>query len=89
MKKFEISDNESILIEFINESRQISVGYKKWILSDKNMESLIETKEIVEILWPKNQEVVAEKKMKKIFQKNPNLIWSPYAVKILACGGMY
>lgn len=69
MDKFDINDHEYIVVEFINESRKVSVCYVQWVLSKKPVDYLIKNKEIVEISWPKDQEILPAKKLIKELNK--------------------
>lgn len=80
-----ISDENCIIVEFVNESREVSVAFSSWLESKKAVEDLIESKEDVEISWPDNQDIVPANKMKKILQKVK--VWKTYAVKVVDCGG--
>lgn len=87
--KLSLSDDECVVVEFINESNRLSVAFTPWIKSKKKVQDLVKSLEEVEIWWPEGQDIVPAAKMKKLLLKKGDLIWKTHVVKIVKNGSKY
>jgi len=85
-----MNNNRCVLVEFINESDSLGVGFQHWLNKDNNnpkvLKRLIETNAITEISWP-CCEIKSAARMTKIVKTLKDSDWMKHPVKVLAIGG--
>ena len=81
-----MDDEKCILVEFVNESNKVAVGFIEWCnLADEEIQQHIKDEDVVQINWP-NCDVGPAVSMKKKMKK---CSFKVQAVKIRAQGGTY
>lgn len=84
---FDITNNECILVEFVNEENSIQTGFLSWLQESdaKNVENIIKNREEVLIQWPDidtaEANLIKNKLKKAKFVKHP--------VIVIATGGNF
>jgi len=88
-----MDNNKCILVEFINESNSLAVGYRTWLLNDNykynddEIQRIIDDKIEVSITWP-NCDIKSAITMRKIVQNLSVHDWTTHAVRVYGYGGM-
>ena len=82
----DISNKNSVLVEFVNEENNIQTGLSTWLtnnLTNQEFEVMIKEKIITHIYWP-DCDIMSAKFLKKILKKASFVLCS---VRIIAHGG--
>ena len=83
-------NDKCLLVEFVNEDNSVAVGFQDWLVNkkyNKNLQQIVNDKEVIEILWP-SCEIKSAMHMKKLVKSLTDKDWTKTAVTILAFGGM-
>lgn len=91
VKQFlEIDNEHCVMVEFVNESGKLAVGYRNWLrptYTDDELRKMQDEKKIIQIAWPK-ADVKSARDMRTVLKNLPKNSWKTNCpIKVHRFGG--